>query len=184
MKEVDCAVVDRWIGTVEAAAILGTSTTTVRKMAEGGELEHRISPRSKRRHWLISEASAHAWVAAHGRIDDRRRRTATATAPPAVAAELAATRRERDRLLDDNVSLRDVALRLRARNEAIANAEARQARASQLLIEALAEQAQAANELRTAITQQDDALGQLLTPGAASRLGYDTDSPASAAPTA
>lgn len=169
---------ERWLTTGQAAAVLGTSTTTVRKLAAAGVLTCRTEVRPQRRRWVISEESALRWVSENGRIDERRQQAASTAGPSSVAqAEIA-------RLRDDNAVLRDVGLRLRARNEAVAAAEAHQARAAELLGEAVAQQAAAAAQLRQALGEQDDAIGQLLTPGAAEALGYGADKLPRAAPTA
>lgn len=169
---------ERWLTTGQAAAILGTSTTTVRTLAASNQLICQTEVRPQRRRWLISEESALRWVAANGRIDERLQQAGSTAGPSADAqAEIA-------RLRDDIAVLRHVALRLRARNEAVAAAEAHQARAVELLNEAVAQQAAAAAQLRQALGEQDDALGQLLTPGAAEALGYGAEKPPSAAPTA
>lgn len=172
---------DRWLTTAQAAEVLGTTSTTVRKLALEGVLDCKITPRPRRQRWSISEHSVHAYLAQHGRIDLRRRKR---TAPASSDALVAAIRLERDRLRDENAALRDVALRLRVRNDAVATAEAHQARAAELLLRGLTEQASAAAHLRRAIAEQDEALGQFLTPGAAAISDYEADSPAKAAPTA
>jgi excisionase family DNA binding protein len=168
--------VERWLTTGQAAVVLGTSTTTIRKLAAAGQLTCRTETRPARRRWLISEESALRWLAENGRIDERRQQASRADGGDGYA--------EMARLRDDNAVLRDVTLRLRARNDAVSAAEAHQARAVELLGQAMAEQAAAAAQLRLALTEQDDALGQLLTPGAAQALGYGAEKPPSAAPTA
>lgn len=154
---------ERWLTTAQAAEILGTTTTTVRSLANKGHLVSQVSPRVHRQRWLVSEGSTHEYLLQHGRFDERRRGRLTATAP----ASDAEAQDELGRLRGEVVALRDVALRLRARNEAVAAAEAHQARSAELLVGALDEQAKAVAQLRRALGEQDDALGQLLTPGTA-----------------
>ena len=162
-----------WLTTGEAAAMLGTSTTTIRAMAGRGDLVHRITDGRERRRWAISRDSAQSWLAAHGRVNDRRSYRRTAVTHDAdfhqvlgtVVQELRHMEADRDRLSNEVAVLRAVALQLRARNEAISQAESYQAQASKLLLDAAQAQALAAEALRRGLSAQDDALGQFLVPG-------------------
>jgi regulator of replication initiation timing len=153
--------------------MLGTTCTTVRAMGVRGELVHRTTPGHERRRWEISRESAEAWLAEHGRIDDRRHAgRLRSTQSVELSSQLVSTvrenqhlRAERDRLLDENAALRVIALQLRARNEATALAEAQQAEAVRHLLEAAQAQARATDALRHGLSAQDDALGEFLIPG-------------------
>ena len=162
-----------WLSTGEAAAMLGTSTTTVRTMAARGELVHRITGGQERQRWAISRDSAQSWLATNGRIDDRRhRRHAVPTQDADVHQQLASMTQQyrylqadHDRLSDEVAVLRTVALQLRARNDAVSEAESYQAEAAKLLLDAARAQARATEALRRGLSAQDDALGQFLVPG-------------------
>lgn len=173
---------EEWLRTGEAARRLGTSTTTVRAMAARGELEHTRTPGGTRASWRVSGRSVDRWLAAYGRVSDRLDRgkrtgehgkATGARRPDDIEQELRRTRSARDALSGEVATLRGVALQLRARNEAIADAEAHQAKAGRLLAQAFEEQAAAADQLRRGLAAQDDALGQFLVPGA-DALGAQT----------
>jgi excisionase family DNA binding protein len=156
-----------WIGTSQAALLLGTSTTTVRAMAERGELVHRTEDRPQRSRWSISRSSVDAWLQVHGRVDAqraRRRRTASENIhrPGTVGNELAQTVAERDSLREEVAALRSAALHLRARHAAVETAHEHERVAGRLLSEALAEQQAATDQLRMALSSSDDALVQFL----------------------
>ena len=163
-----------WLTTGQAAAMLGTSTTTIRAMAARGELVHRTTSGQERQKWSISRDSAQSWLAANGRIDERRhnRRQAAPAQDAEVRQQLASMTQkyrylqaDHDRLSDEVVVLRAVALQLRARNTAISEAESYQAEAAKLLLDAARAQARATEALRRGLSAQDDALGQFLVPG-------------------
>jgi excisionase family DNA binding protein len=162
-----------WLTTGEAAAMLGTSITTIRAMAARGELIHRNTSGQKRQKWAISRDSARSWLATNGRVDERRHNRQVATAQDADARQQLASmmqqyqylQADRDRLSDEVAVLRAVALQLRARNTAVSEAESHQAEASKLLLEATRAQARATEALRRGLSAQDDALGQFLVPG-------------------
>jgi excisionase family DNA binding protein len=165
--------VDRWLSTGEAADLLGTSTTTVRAMASRGELVHQVTRGRRRQKWMISRESAQSWLAAHGRIDDRRHRRWPASIQDDDARQQLANmtqlyqhmQADRDRLSNEVAALRTLAMQLRIRNAAVSEAESHQAQAARLWLEAAQAQARAADALRRGITAQDDALGQFLVPG-------------------
>ena len=104
---------------------------------------------------MISRESAQSWLAAHGRIDDRRRgRWTVPTQDDDVRQQLANMtqlyqhmRADRDRLSNE-VALRTLAMQLRIRNDAVSEAESQQAQAARLLLEAAQAQARAADALR------------------------------------
>ena len=73
---------------------------------------------------------------------------------------LAQNEQQRRQLFD----LGEVVLRLRARAEAVEEAERQHAAAVEHLAAAIAAQAQAAGALRRALGEADDALGQILIP--------------------
>jgi excisionase family DNA binding protein len=162
-----------WLTTGEAAALLGTSTTTIRAMAARGELMHRTTSGQERQRWAISHDAAESWLAANGRIDERRgRRHSIPVQDTDVRQQLTtmtqqyrSVQAERDRLRDEVAVLRAVALQLRARNDAVSEAESYQAEAAKLLLDAARAQAQATAALRRGLSAQDDALGQYLEPG-------------------
>lgn len=162
-----------WLTTGQAAAMLGTSTTTIRAMAARGELVHQITDGRERQRWTISRMSAQSWLAANGRIDDRRNRRHAGPTQDAdvhrvldsVRHQLQHMQADRDRLSDEVAALRVVALQLRARNEAVSDAESYQAKAARLLLDAAQAQALAAEALRRGLSAQDEALGQFLVPG-------------------
>jgi hypothetical protein len=142
-------------------------------MAARGDLVHRVSPRHKRLKWSISRESAQSWLALNGRIEDRRlARQVDLAKHDDLRQQLAAAtlqcrhlEAERDRLSDEVAALRAVALQLRARNEAVTEAESHQAQATQLLLDAAQAQVRGASALRRGLSAQDDALGQFLVPG-------------------
>jgi excisionase family DNA binding protein len=162
-----------WLTTGQAADRLGTTTTTVRAMAARGELVHRITRVRTRQKWAISRDSVRAWLAANGRIDDRRHKHHAGPAQDADVREQLASmtqqyrhvQADRDRLGDEVAALRTVALHLRARNDAVREAEAYQAEAAKLLLDAARAQSRAAEALRRGLAAQDDAIGQFLVPG-------------------
>lgn len=157
-----------WLRTGEAARLLGTTPTTVRAMALRGELVCRRVEGSQRTSWRILEESVRRRLADEGRVDSARRVRPSGTPG---GADLETMRRSMDALRDEVATLREVALQLRARNDAVAAADAHQGRAAALLTEALREQGLAADRLREALAAQDAALGQFLVPGSAS-LSY------------
>lgn len=134
-------------------------------MALRGELECRRVEGGQRASWRILEESVHRRLAESGRVDRARK-----VAPRGISdqVEVEAIRRSRDALRDEIATLREVALQLRARNDAVAAADAHQGRAAALLTEALREQGLAAERLRAALDAQDAALGQFLVPGSSS----------------
>jgi hypothetical protein len=142
-------------------------------MAARGDLEYRAVRGSERARWTISRDSAESWLASNGRIDRRRRdRQTVPTGDDDLLARLENMeqqyrylRADRDRLSDEVAALRAVALQLRARNEAIGEAESYQAQAAKLLLDAARAQSQAADALRRGLSAQDNALGQFLVPG-------------------
>jgi hypothetical protein len=162
-----------WLTTGQAAAMLGASITTIRNMAERGELECRVTSGRERQKWAISHDSAQAWLAANGRIDERRHKRHAALAQDAdirqqlasVVQQVQYLQADRDRLSDEVAVLRAVALQLRARNAAVSEAESHQAEASRLQLEATRAQARATEALRRGLSAGDDALGQFLVPG-------------------
>jgi excisionase family DNA binding protein len=162
-----------WLTTGEAADMLGTSTTTIRAMAARGELVHRTTSGQERQKWAISRDSAQSWLAANGRIDERRHSRKAASAQDAdVRQQLASMTQQyrylqadHDRLSEEVAVLRAVALQLRARNAAVSEAESHQAEAAKLLLDATRAQARATEALRRGLSAQDDALGQFLVPG-------------------
>lgn len=164
---------DAWLSTGEAAALLGTSTTTIRTMAARGDLEYRTVRGHERAKWTISRGSVESWLAANGRIDRRRRGRESAPAGgddglgrlESMEQQNRYLQADRDRLRDEVVTLRAVALQLRARNDAITEAESYQAQAAKLLLDAARAQSQAADALRRGLEAQDNALGQFLVPG-------------------
>src|SRR5690348_11673263 len=130
--------------------MLGTTCTTVRSLAIRGELVYEATLVHDRNRWRISRESAEAWLASNGRIDERRlaRRLRRARTEEDLAQQLASVMQayqqlqaERDRLVDEVVTLRAVALQLRARNDATVAAEAHQAEANQHLLNAVQAQA-------------------------------------------
>lgn len=127
-----------------------------------------------------------AYLAEHGRVDERRAAgieiAATRSADmKRLADEIAAlrselrvrpSRAEHSLALAKNeqqrvqlVALSDVVLRLRARAEAVEEAERKHAAAVEHLTAAIAAQSEVAAALRRALRETDDALGQLLVPG-------------------
>lgn len=151
--------------------MLGTTCTTVRSLATRGELVYEATLVNDRNRWRISRDSAEAWLAANGRIDQRRlaRRLRRSATESELAQQLASLlqayqqlQAERDRLADEVVTLQGVALQLRARNDATVEAEAHQAESNQHLLNALQAQVRAAEAQRRGLASQDDALGQFL----------------------
>jgi uncharacterized coiled-coil DUF342 family protein len=142
-------------------------------MASRGDLVYETSSGAERQKWSISRASVDSWLAAKGRIDDRRHRPHAASAQDDDLRQQLEhmvelyrhVQEERDRLTDEVAALREVALQLRARNEAVSAAEAHQAQAASLYLDAAHAQAQAAEALRRGLSAQDDALGQFLVTG-------------------
>jgi len=153
--------------------MLGTSTTTVRAMAERGELVYRAIPGPRRAKWKISRDSAQSWLEAHGRVDDRRGAYRAEQVPEGDLRQLLVSvtqqhrqvEAERDRLSDEVATLRVVAMQLRIRNEAVREAEEHHARATQLALDLAQAQTQAADALRRGMAAQDEAIGQFLVPG-------------------
>src|SRR5690242_19036627 len=98
-----------WLTTGQAAAMLGTSTTTIRNMAARGELAYQVTSGQERQKWAISHASVQAWLAANGRIDERRNNRHAAPAQDAdVRQQLASVMQQiqylqadRDRLSNE-----------------------------------------------------------------------------------
>lgn len=162
-----------WLTTGQAADLLGTSTTTVRALAARGELVHRITSGRERQKWAISRESVLAWLTTNGRIVDRRHKHHAVPAQDADVREQLASmtqqyrhvQADRDRLGNEVAVLRTVALQLRARNDAVREAEAYQAEAARLLLDAAHAQGRAAEALRRGLAAQDDAIGQFLVPG-------------------
>lgn len=139
-----------WLRTGEVARMLGTSTTTVRKMAERGDFAYELLQRPRRAVWRISAASVATY---------RARTTRLIAAGRAPADE--------SRLHDEIVDLRAVIAQLQDRNELVLAAHDRQVRAAHLLAQAVDESLSAANDLRRALDAQDQTLTQLLIPGSA-----------------
>lgn len=164
---------DAWLTTGEAAALLGRSTTTIRAMAARGDLEYRTVRGNERTRWAISRDSAESWLASSGRFDRRRRSRQTAPIGDddllrrleSMEQQHRYLQADRDRLSDEVATLRAVALQLRARNDAITEAESYQAQAAKLLLDAARAQSQAADALRRGLSAQDNAVGQFLVPG-------------------
>lgn len=134
-------------------------------MALRGELECRRVDGRQRASWRILEESVHRRLADGGRVDGARKATPSGISDQ---VDVEAMRRSADALRDEVATLREVALQLRARNDAVAAADAHQGRAAALLTEALREQGLAADRLRAALAAQDAALGQFLVPGSSS----------------
>ena len=139
-----------WLRTGEVARMLGTTTTTVRKMAERGDLEYQLQQRPSRSVWRISAASVATY----------RART-THPIPAGRAPD------EENRLRDEIADLRAVVAQLQDRNELVLAAHDRQVRAAHLLAQAVDESLSAADDLRRALDAHDRTLTQLLTPGSA-----------------
>lgn len=165
---------DAWLSTGEAAALLGTTTTTIRTMAVRGDLEYRTVRGNERARWTISRASVESRLAANGRMDRRRRSRQGAPIEndeglgrleSSMEQHYQDLQADRDRLRDEVAALRAVALQLRARNDAITEAESYQAQAAKLLLDAARAQSQATDALRRGLSAQDHALGQFLVPG-------------------
>lgn len=66
----------------EAAALLGTSAQTVRKLLRDGDLSGRKQAWGRRFVWIASRKGVDELLARHGRLDGRRRATAPALATP------------------------------------------------------------------------------------------------------
>lgn len=175
-----------WLSTTQAAERLGTTLATVRALVESGQLIGTAEARVVRRRWRIDAASVEAYLDERGRLDLRREASMEIAAARRsdikwLAAEIAALRSElkerpssveHDRILAQVeqqraqlVALGEVALRLRARAEAVEEAERHHAKAVEHLTAAVAAQSQASAALRRALLHADDALGQFLVPG-------------------
>lgn len=174
-----------WLSTSEAAERLGTTLATVRSLVNSGQLTGVVQDRNVRRRWRIDAASVEAYLAERGRVDERRAARLTISAAQQgeitrLADEIAALRSalrgrptpvEHSRVVAQNEqqraelgALRDVVLRLRARADAVEEAERQNAAAVEHLSAAVTAQANAAAALRRALGQADEALGQLLIP--------------------
>ena len=152
-----------WITTTEAAVLLGTTGTTVRKMGERGHLEVRLEERTERRRWSVRRASVASYLAENGRLDVAKRNRAVAS-DEASSALLDEIQRDRARLAAEVLRLQGLAIQLRVRNEALDEADAHRSAAMQHLQSALREQAAANDSLRRAIAAQDEALGSQVVP--------------------
>lgn len=174
-----------WLSTSQAADRLGTTLATVRALVRSGQLIGTVEARNTRSRWRVDEASVEAYLVERGRVDEQRAAALTATASrhsdiKRLASEIAALRgelkerpsaAEHSRVLAQNeqqraqlLDLKEVVLRLRARAEAVEEAERQQATAVEHLVAAVGAQAQAASALRRALGETDDALGQVLIP--------------------
>ena len=123
--------------------MLGTSTTQIRAMALRGDLHYQIQARPQRQRWLISLVSVLGELDRRGRFDDRRVARIDERAGRAeLRYQLAEARRqlrsseaERNRLSEEVEKFREVALLMRARNEATERAGELAARGTQLALE-------------------------------------------------
>lgn len=166
---------DSWLTTEQASIMLGTSKTTVRAMAARGELTYRKTRVQQRSKWVISKESVQARLDQYGRVHEQRRAHSTDQPPfdadlrellDAVQREHQEITRDRDRLRDEVANLREVTLRLRARNAAITEADSHRARAEQATRDLAEARRMEAEALRRGLNEADEALRQFLIPGA------------------
>jgi hypothetical protein len=154
--------------------MLGTSKTTVRAMADRGELKYRKTRVRQRSKWWISKESVQARLNQYGRVREQGRVHST-DQPPSEAdlRQLLDTVQrahqemtsDRDRLRDEVANLREVVLRLRARDAAITEADSYRARAEQATRDLAEARRMEAEALRRGLNEADEALGQFLIPG-------------------
>lgn len=170
-----------WYTTGRAAALLGTTTPTIRAMVGDGRLVGESREGRERRTWKVLESSVEAYLVEHGRFEVRpvRRKSADDAdlreqfgamraelrdLRAQVATDRESSARERAELAAQVTALRDLPLRLRAKADAVQEAGEEQAAAADHLRDALAAQARATDALRRALREQDDALGEFLVP--------------------
>lgn len=153
--------------------MLGTSRTTIRAMAARGDLTYHKTLVRQRSKWWISKESVQARLDQYGRVDEQRRARRVGQAHEADLRDLLDTvqrahqemTNDRDRLRDEVENLREVVLRLRARNAAVTEADSYRAQAEQAVHDLAEARRMEADALRRGLNEADEALRQFLIQG-------------------
>jgi excisionase family DNA binding protein len=171
------------LSTQQAAARIGVSNPTVRKLLADGLLTGRAEERGTRFRWVISEASVDAYLdnLGAGAADRRRRKRVTASQLQVEVAEIRAEVRRMaasthplapsaSDLGAQVVELREALLRQRAITASMRLADEARAEVVQHLLRAVAAGETADDRRREALTAAEDIIGQFVTPGHAGEL--------------
>jgi excisionase family DNA binding protein len=170
------------LSTGKAAARLGVSKPTVRKLIETGRLKARREPRGGRFRWLVDEIDVHGFLSQHGPVR-RRRRGQSRVAQ--LEADLAALRDmiegvtgdrvpggarsvaegERDDLRAEVVSLQEALMRSHAVADFQSQADHERSEVVTHLLAAAAAAERADAYRRRAISEYEEAVAAFARPG-------------------